>query len=144
MYLAGADWRHPAGMAFLEWTDSMAKLAGVAYNHHIYTDGYRYRGRVLGHWADGDSSLWTVGGLLHDLAGGQALAVLRYGRLNEAGINPSWPNARLGQVSLQWRTVFERVFGLTLALDHQRLSAQGNAPSQSDTQVRVQLDAWLH
>ena len=71
MYLAGADWRQPWGMAFVEWTDSTAKLAGVADNHHIYTDGYRYRGGVLGHWADGDSSLWSVGGLLRELLGGR-------------------------------------------------------------------------
>ena len=144
MYLAGADWRQPWGMAFVEWTDSMAKVAGVAYNHHIYTDGYRYAGSPMGHWADGDSNLWTVGGLLRDLLGGQALAVLRYGRLNESGINPSWPNARLGQASLQWRMPFERIFGLTFALDHLRLSSQGSDPSRSDTQFRVQLDAWLH
>ena len=64
--------------------------------------------------------------------------------MNESGVNPSWPNARLGQASLQSRTQFERVFGLTLALDHLRLSSQGIDPSRSDTTLRVQLDAWLH
>jgi len=147
MVLAGLDWRHRQGLAFAEWTDSTAKLAGVAYNHHIYTDGYRYEGRPLGHWADGDSKLWSAGGLLHDLFGGQALAVLRYGSLNASGANPSWPNARLSSASLQWRKVFEREFALTLALDHMRLSAAQPADAQDswrDTQVRVQLDAWLH
>jgi hypothetical protein len=147
MYLAGMDWRHRAGLAYVEWTDSTAKLAGVAYNHHIYTDGYRHRGRPLGYWGDGDSNLWTVGGLLHDLFGGQALAVLRYGTLNESGANPTWPNSRLASVSLQWRKVFDRVFGLTVALDHVDLSRPrpgGGDDGGRDTQARVQLDAWLH
>ena len=119
----------------------------MAYNHHIYTDGYRHRGRPLGYWGDGDSNLWTVGGLLHDLLGGQALAVLRYGTLNDAGANPTWPNSRLASVSLQWRKVFDGVFGLTVALDHVNLSRPhvgGGGDSWRDTQARVQLDAWLH
>jgi hypothetical protein len=146
MFLAGADWRHRDGMVFAEWTDSTAKLAGVAYNHHIFSDGYRYRGRPLGHWGDGDSNLWSVGGLLRDVAGGQALAVLRYGRLNQNGVNPSWPDARFGSASLQWRTVLDRAFGLTLALDHVQLSPRGAAggETQRDTQLRIQFDAWLH
>jgi len=49
MYQAGASWRSTRAMAFVEWTDSTAGIPGVAYNHHIYTDGYRYRGRPLGH-----------------------------------------------------------------------------------------------
>ena len=82
---------------------------------HIYTDGYRYKGRPLGHWADGDSNIWTVGGLLRDLAGGQALAVLRYGTLNRLRRQPDLADRR-GSVtaSLQWRTVIDRDFGLDL------------------------------
>jgi hypothetical protein len=147
MYLAGVDWRHSGGLAYFEWTDSTAKLAGVAYNHHIYTDGYRHRGRPLGYWGDGDSNLWTAGGLLHELFTGQALAVLRYGTLNDAGASPTWPRSRLASVSLQWRKVFDRVFGLTVALDHVELSGArpgGGDDSWRDTQVRVQFDAWLH
>ena len=61
---AGAEWRRDDALVFAEWTDSAAGPAGIAYNHPIYTDGYRHRGRPLGHWADGDSNLWAVGGLL--------------------------------------------------------------------------------
>lgn len=147
MFLAGLDWRDRRGMVFAEWTDSTAKLAGVAYNHHIYTAGYRYKGRPLGHWADGDSNLWTAGGLLRDLFGGQALAVLRYGSLNRSGANRSWPDARLSAASLQWRKLFDRDFALTIALDHQELSQTrpgGTRQSWRDTQLRVQLDGWLY
>jgi len=149
MFQAGVDWRYEGALAFAEWTDSTAKLAGVAYNHHIYTDGYRTQGRPLGHWGDGDSNLWTVGGLVPDLAGGHALAVLRYGTLNDAGVNPTWPPSRLVGASLQWRTLIDRVLGLTFAFDYFRLSdrapdSASTRPTQSDAQLRVQLDWWLN
>ena len=32
------------------------------YGHHIYIDGYRYRGRPVGHWADTDSQIISFGG----------------------------------------------------------------------------------
>ncbi len=143
LYLAGAEWRHPAGLAFVEWTDSTAKVPGIAYNHFIFTDGYRYRGQPLGYWGDGDSDVWSLGGLLRDVLGGQALAVLRHGQLNQAGANPAWPNARFNAASLQWRTVLDRVFGLTFALDHSRFSSNGAGAAQGDTQLRVQFDAWF-
>jgi hypothetical protein len=147
MYQAGAEWRSHDALVFVEWTDSIAKRGGIAYNHHIFTDGYRYRGRPLGHWADGDSNLWTAGGLLRDLFGGQVLAVLRYGTLNESGTSPSWPTSRLSSASLQWRRVFDRVFGLTLALDHLKLSRtspSGDDARWRDTQLYVQFDAWFY
>ena len=113
----------------------------------IYTDGYRHKGRPLGHWADGDSHLWTAGGLLPDLFGGQALAVLRYGTLNEAGASPTWPTSRLFDASVQWRTTIDRVLGLSFALDHYRLSGLSTATrgngTQSDTRALVQLDWWF-
>jgi hypothetical protein len=147
MYQAGAEWRSDDALVFAEWTDSTAERGGIAYNHFIYTDGYRHKGRPLGHWVDGDSNLWAVGGLLRDLFGGQTLAVLRYGTLNDAGANPTWPASRLSSASLQWRKLFDRVFGLTLALDHVNQSwAQpvGGDSNWRDTQLRVQFDAWLH
>ncbi|HOM15274.1 MAG TPA: hypothetical protein PLB41_18380, partial [Rubrivivax sp.] len=73
----------------------------------------------------------------------QALAVLRHGQLNQAGANPAWPNARFNAASLQWRTVLDRVFGLTFALDHSRFSSNGAGAAQGDTQLRVQFDAWF-
>jgi hypothetical protein len=36
---------------------------GCAYNHGIYRDGYRYRGRAIGHTIDGDGVMATLGGL---------------------------------------------------------------------------------
>jgi len=125
----------------------IAGPAGVAYNHPIYIDGYRHRGRPLGHWADGDSNLWTVGGLARELFGGQGLAVLRYGTLNESGASTTWPDSRLSSLSVQWRKLFDRVFALTLALDHVSQSwarPGGGDEHWRDTQLRVQFDAWLY
>ncbi len=36
---------------------------GCAYNHGIYTDGYRYRGRVIGHSLDTDGAMLSAGAL---------------------------------------------------------------------------------
>jgi len=142
MYLVGASWRHANGMAFVEWADTTAKLDGVAYNHFLYTDGYRFKGRVLGHWADGDASIWTLGGLWQAGALGQGLAVVRFGTLNEAAANPSWPQADMLNASLQWRITVLPSLQLTLAADTLRLSGMVNASERSDNQVRVQLQWW--
>lgn len=140
MRLVGADWRHGNGVVFYEWTNTIAGRTGVAYQHHIFTDGYRYKGLPLGSWADGDSKLWSLGGLLNDVAGGQGLAVLRYGELNKADQNPTWPDARLVSASLQWRKDWADIFGLTFVLDHADLRLRDSDDRERDTQVRVQFD----
>ncbi len=40
-----------------------------AYNHSIYRDGYRYRGRPIGHSMDGDGVMFSLGGLWVDASG---------------------------------------------------------------------------
>ena len=45
------------------WTDD-PRTRNITYGHHIYKDGYRYRGRPLGHWADQDSRILSFGGVL--------------------------------------------------------------------------------
>ncbi len=145
MYLAGTSWRHAHGLAFVEWADTTAKLDGVAYNHFLYTDGYRYKGRVLGHWADGDASVWTLGGLWQAGTIGQALAVVRFGKLNDADANPTWPQADLLNASLQWRMTVLPSLQLTLAADALRLSGMagpGGAGNRTDTQLRLLLQWW--
>lgn len=142
--MTGAAWRRNGAPGFfVEWTDRLAKVRGVAYNHSIYTDGYRYKSRPLGHWADGNCDVWSAGVLWPRLLGGQALAVLRHGTLNRAGADPTWPDARYSGASLQWRTVLERVFGLTFALDHDELDPRGPGAAQRDTRLRLQFDAWF-
>ena len=67
------------------WWTGATRTRGISYGHHIYKDGYRYRGRTIGHWADQDSQILSVGGfLLRDNGIGWG-SILRIGNLNEDG-----------------------------------------------------------
>ena len=67
------------------WTDD-PHTRNVTYNHSIYHDGYRYRGRPVGHWADTDSQILTFGGLLLKNDGIGWGTIIRHGDINEDGI----------------------------------------------------------
>jgi hypothetical protein len=66
------------------WTDD-PRTHNFSYGHHIYNDGYRYRGRPIGHWSDQDSQILSLGGLLQRKDGVGWGATLRTGDLNEDG-----------------------------------------------------------
>ena len=65
-----ATWR-----VYYEWADTRAghlladpdsdqrqnRVYNVAYNHGIYSEGYRYRGRAIGHAMDGDGLMRSLG-----------------------------------------------------------------------------------
>ena len=61
----------------------------MTYGHSIYSDGYRYRGRPIGHWADQDSQILSLGGILLSDDGIGWGGTLRTGKLNEDGIGTS-------------------------------------------------------
>jgi hypothetical protein len=61
----------------------------TAYEHGIYSDGYRYRDRVIGHAMDNDGQMVTFGGLLVDAGGGSWNALLRWIRVNRGGAIPN-------------------------------------------------------
>lgn len=64
-------------------TDSEPNF-GCAYEHSIYTDGYRYRGRPLGHSLDADGRLVT-GGIVWQTAGNELWHVVaRNGQVNRS------------------------------------------------------------
>ena len=75
--------------AFLEYSNtackfqSSNKLYNCAYNHGIYTTGYRYRGRSIGHPADNDADLLSVGLVAVDADETQWRALVRVGTLND-------------------------------------------------------------
>jgi hypothetical protein len=60
----GGSWR-----LYLEYSDTTASFQSdppqfnAAYNHGTYRSGYRYYGRAIGHTADGDSRITSLGGL---------------------------------------------------------------------------------
>ena len=72
------------------WTDD-PRTRNITYGHHIYNDGYRYRGRPIGHWADQDSQILSFGGVLQKENGIGWGTTIRTGKLNEdgAGISSS-------------------------------------------------------
>lgn len=70
------------------WTDDIHSR-DVTYGHSIYTDGYRYRGRPVGHWADQDSQILSLGGILLTDEGIGWGMTLRTGKLNEDGAGSS-------------------------------------------------------
>ena len=61
---------------YLEWSDTTCNFAlykgndntvqDCAYNHTIYTSGYRRYGRSIGHTFDNDARIFTLGGMLTD------------------------------------------------------------------------------
>jgi hypothetical protein len=70
------------------WTDD-PRTNGITYGHHIYQDGYRYRGRPIGHWADQDSQILSLGMILLKDDGIGWGGTLRTGKLNEDGLGSS-------------------------------------------------------
>ena len=56
-----------------------------AYNHPIYFTGMRYRGRSIGHTADNDAKIWSLGLLLNDDRDRSWSLTLTTGDLNREG-----------------------------------------------------------
>jgi Capsule assembly protein Wzi len=83
---AAAEW---SWRAYAEWSGTSCDalgtpLYGCAYESGIYTDGYRYRGRAIGHTWDRDGDGWTFG-LIGVRDGWTMSARVRDVRLNRLG-----------------------------------------------------------
>ncbi len=61
------------------------KRFDYAYEHEIYTDGYRYRRRSIGHAMDNDGRMIALSLMLHRDGGEQWLATIRQADLNRGG-----------------------------------------------------------
>lgn len=59
--------------------------ANCAYDHPVYSTGMRYRGRAIGHTADNDSKIWTLGLLLNDRHDASWALTMKAGDLNRKG-----------------------------------------------------------
>jgi hypothetical protein len=77
---------------YLEYADTScassnpAKVYNCAYNQRLfYYEGYRYRGRVIGHAMDNDGLLWTLGAAWATPGGWSVEAVSRYAEINRSG-----------------------------------------------------------
>jgi len=107
MFLAGAEtWGlfRPIDKAtwrlHVEYADTSARynLQGnpdnvyrFAYNHHIYKQGYRYKGLSLGHAMDGDGTMLSAGFLLSE-EGGRYWGLLVRHTLLDRHDDPSYAN----------------------------------------------------
>ncbi len=84
--IAAASWR-----AYAEYADTACDFLndppafGCAYTNVIYTSGYRYRGRALGHAMDADGESVAAGILLLDARGRRWELQGRNVKLNRAG-----------------------------------------------------------
>ena len=74
------------------WWTGDPRTRNITYGHHIYGEGYRYRGRPIGHWADQDSQILSLGGLLQRKDGIGWGATLRTGELNAGPLRNSPPH----------------------------------------------------
>jgi len=81
-----------AGRAHAEYADTACDFPtsppefGCAYTSGIYTSGYRYRGRALGHTIDADGESIGVGLLLVEASGDRWSLLARNVKLNRAGV----------------------------------------------------------
>jgi len=67
------------------WSDpdySHNPAYNVSYGHTIYQDGYRFKGRPIGHWSDQDSRIITAGCILQRVDGVGWGTTLKIGELN--------------------------------------------------------------
>lgn len=97
--------------AYAEYSDTACDFTrsppefGCAYTNVIYTDGYRYRGRAIGHPIDGDGESVAFGAVVVDGQGSQWLGRISDIKLNRAGISANHTlsdgPARLREVSLE-------------------------------------------
>ncbi len=86
----GSSWR-----AGFEWsntrcggTENGEKLWDCAYNNTIFTDGYRYYGRAIGHSMDGDGDMYSARYISVDSEANTLTVVARYSRINQNRVEP--------------------------------------------------------
>jgi hypothetical protein len=94
----GAESWGPAGngtwRAHVEYADTTCDFLnsspqfGCAYTNSIYTTGYRYRGRVIGHSMDADGQSLGVGALYVDASARRWGVLVRHVELNREGVAP--------------------------------------------------------
>lgn len=124
-----ASWR-----AFLEIADTTAGLFrdetfyNTVYNHGIYHSGYRYRDKSLGHGADNDSKILTLGLLLSDRNAHGWQLTARHTDLNrdDAGLNTFSPrHAKSSSLALRHeRPLYAGRVTVDIGLHHTRMVAE--------------------
>jgi hypothetical protein len=96
--LVGAEvwggWGERSWRAHLEYSDTACAFYesepqfGCAYTSTIFTDGYHYRSRAMGHAIDGDSRQTAVGAMLANGDGSSWELAAQTAKVNRADANP--------------------------------------------------------
>ncbi len=138
---------------YLELTDTTAEFYkdtarfDFAYEHDIYTSGYRYRGRSIGHAMDNDGRMASVGASLRDASGAHWRALLRFVELNTGGstINRhSVSDEPADIVNLELGHTRPFLSGrLDLTFGYDRLEPEGAGPTGDDLRGSIQWRAGL-
>lgn len=105
MQLAGVDlatsWLNSEQRFYFEVADNLAgswfsdKVSNVAYEHHVWRNGYRYKGRNMASTWEGDSRAYTVGATQFFGNGSELGLTASYLELNYVDKPPKYDNAAL-------------------------------------------------
>jgi hypothetical protein len=110
-WLTGVDLRHDLGglgsvRTFVEWTNTRAGSLsdegspGATYRHHLYPQGYRHAGVLIGHPLGGDVRA-VAAGALYERGGFAASAVVARGRAMPAAQRFAPGRLEVANASLQ-------------------------------------------
>jgi hypothetical protein len=137
----GASWEFN-----FEWTDTLANkfLGGtqypnITYQNFIYSDGFTYRRRPIGHWMDGDSRVFSVGGAYTDTANRRWYASLHSVEFNRLGlarnrISPTPEDVNIARAGVEWPMRIGDV-----RLEGRVMDDEPNSPGRSPTRAQVEL-----
>lgn len=87
-------WGERSWRAHVEYADTTCEFYksvpqfGCAYRHGVYTDGYQFRDRVVGHSIDGDSQQFAIGAMLVNGDGSSWELAGQDAKVNRGGANP--------------------------------------------------------
>ena len=122
-----------------------SELFNCAYNHGTYETGYRYRGRVIGHGADNDARLVSVGALFVDAGRFEWHALLRYGKLNRGGPADARNSLTPTPLDIHSVDVIHRrpliVGDAEIGLGYESIDGSPSAAFASDARIYLQ---WRH
>jgi hypothetical protein len=141
---AWGSWR-----AHLEYADTACGSVGsdpkfdCGYNHGIYSDGYRYRDRSIGHSIDNDARILSLGISLVRPDGDSWNFLVRGGDLNRAGlpdpVNSVAATAQtLANIEISHSKAY--AFGIVdFGIGADRIEDEATSDSSSDVRAFVQL-----
>jgi Capsule assembly protein Wzi len=137
---ADLSWR-----AHLEYADTACEFTrsppayGCAYESSIYTDGYRYYDRSIGHSADRDAQLISIGGTIVTGDGTEWTMVAVTGQLNRGDVGGNLPPYGADYLALRGGLKRDIAgFDVRLQLGWQQVEP-ADQPTDSDFQAAVTI-----